>query len=89
MKDWEKEFVKEQKVKHELADKIWNIPFVVANLNKLTKKELSMLVSEMLNKIGCDYETSWFEMDAKDILFDQKCWLIEALDKDFFKKEKK
>lgn len=89
MEEWEKEYIKEEKIKHKIAKKIWDIPFFVSNAEQLTKKELLILLDAILYKIGCDYEPSWFEMDIKDILFDQKCWLIEALDKDFFNREKK
>lgn len=86
--DWEIEFEKEQEEKHKLATKIWDIPFAVANLHKLTKKELLMLIQEMLERIRVDYKQDWFEYDIKDIMFEQKCWIIEALDPNFFTKEK-
>lgn len=88
MEKWEEEYELEEQAKHKLAEKIWDIPFAVSNLEQLTKKELLMLIPEMLNKIGLEYEPSWIEMDIKDFLLEQKCWLIEALDKDFFKKGK-
>ena len=84
MEKWEIEFEEMQKEKHSLAEKIWDIPFAVNNLNKLNKKELLVLIDCMLNRIACDYKDDWFEMDWKDILFDQKCWLIEAVDNKFF-----
>lgn len=87
MEKWEIEFEQEQKARHDLAQKILDIPFASANLHKLTKKELLMLIEGMLEKIGIDYKDEWFEMDIKDILFDQKCWLIEALDPHFFDKK--
>lgn len=71
-------------VQHDLAQKIWDIPFASTNLHKLKKKELLILIDEMLYKIATDYEGDWFEEDVKDVLFNQKCWLIEALDPHFF-----
>lgn len=71
-----------------LAQKLWDIPFVRQNLQKLTKKELLLLLEVVLTRIS--YENSeWWELDIKDILFEQKCWLIECLDSDFFKQNKK
>lgn len=87
MEKWEIEFEREQKAKHDLAQKIWDIPFASANLRELTKKELLMLIEGMLNKIGIDYKDEWFEDDIKDVLFDHKCWLIEALDPHFFDRD--
>ena len=86
MEKWEIEFEENEKSKHLLAEKIWDIPFAVNNLNKLTKKELLVLIDCMLDRIACDYEDDWFEMDWKDILFDQKCWLIESIESKFFSK---
>ena len=87
MEKWEIEFEEMKKEKHSLAKKIWDIPFAVNNLNKLTKKELLVLIDCMLDRIACDYKDDWFEMDWKVILFDQKCWLIESIDSKFFSKK--
>ena len=87
MEKWEIEFEENEKSKHLLAKKIWGIPLAVNNLNKLTKKELLNLIDSMLDRIACDYMHHWFEMDWKDILFDQKCWLIESIDSEFFSKK--
>lgn len=87
MENWEIEFEQREKAKHDLAKKIWDIPFATANLHKLTKNELLILIEGMLERIGIDYKKDWFEIDIKDIMFDQKCWLIEALDPHFFDKE--
>lgn len=77
----------EEKEKQEIAKKLWNTPFVSTNLQLLKKSELLILVREILNRIGWEYETQWHELDIKDILFEEKCWLIETLDPDFFKKD--
>lgn len=66
-----------------LARKIWDIPFASSNLHKLTKKELLMLIEEVLIRISFE-NPAWHELDIKDILFEQKCWLVECLDNDFF-----
>lgn len=54
---------------------------------KLTKRELLMLIEEVLIRISFE-NLGWNELDIKDILFKQKCWLIECLDNGFFKTEK-
>lgn len=77
----------EEKEKQEIAKKLWNTPFASTNLHLLKKSELLILVREILNRIGWEYETQWRELDIKDILFEEKCWLIEMLDPDFFKKD--
>ena len=69
-----------------LANKIWEIPFVSANLDKLTKKELITLIESIVTTVS-DKKEEWNELDMEDLLFEQKCWLIECLDKDFFKQE--
>lgn len=66
-----------------LAQKIWEIPFASQNLQKLTKKELLLLFEEALTRISFEKE-EWWELDLKDLLFEQKCWLIECLDSEFF-----
>lgn len=70
-----------------LAQKIWEIPFASQNLQKLTKKELLLLFEEVLTQISFEKE-EWRELDIKDILFEEKCWLIECLDSDFFNRMK-
>lgn len=75
----------EEKEKKAIAKKIWDIPFASSNLDKLTKQELVILTHSMLDRVTNNEE--WFELDLKD-LFEQKCWLIECLDNNFFKREK-
>lgn len=67
-----------------LARKIWAIPFASQNLEKLSKKELLILIEAMLIEISFKNE-DFHELDIKDILFEEKCWLIDCLDSDFFK----
>ena len=69
-----------------LAKKIWEIPFASSNLDILTKKELVILIESVIIKIS-DEKEEWRELYLKDLLFVRKCWLIECLDEDFFKKE--
>lgn len=73
-------------VEKKLARKIWNIPFVRQNLHKLTKKELILLLEVVLTRISYENSEYW-ERDIKDILFEQKCWLIECLDNKFFERK--
>lgn len=68
--------------KKELARKIWDMPFASSNLHKLTKVELLTLIDAIL--IDISYKDGWNELDIKDLLFEQKCWLIELLDSRFF-----
>ena len=75
-------------VEKKLAQKIWDIPFAAANLEKLTKKELLMLIEEIITDYSYKNE-EWHELDIKDILWEEKIWLIEMLDPQFFEKEKK
>ena len=66
---------------------MWEIPFVSANLDLLTKKELVTLIESVIIKIS-DEKEEWWELDIKDLMFERKCYLIECLDNDFFKREK-
>lgn len=68
-----------------IAKKIWEIPFASQNLQKLTKKELLLLFEEVLTRISFEKE-EWQGLDIKDLLFEQKCWLITTLDPEFFEK---
>lgn len=77
----------EEETNRKLAQKIWEIPFASQNLQKLTKKELLLLFEEALTRISFEKE-EWNKLDLKDLLFEQKCWLIECLDNNFFKREK-
>lgn len=79
----EKEIDIDYEENQRLAQKIWEIPFASQNLQKLTKKELLLLFEEVLTRISFEKE-EWYELDIKDILFEEKCWLIECLDSDFF-----
>lgn len=88
MKDYEIEYEKEQQKKRELAQKIWNNPFL-SGLEKFTKKDLMLLIDSIRLRIAWEYEDSWTELDIKDVFFESKCWLIETLDEEFFNKEKK
>lgn len=68
-----------------IAKKIWDTPFASSNLQVLNKSQLLILIREILNRVGWEYESIWHELDIKDLLFEEKCWLIETLDPDFFK----
>lgn len=67
-----------------IAQKIWDTPFASSNLHVLKKSQLVTLVREILNRIGWEYETQWPNSDIKVRLFDEKCWLIETLNPNFF-----
>ena len=71
-----------------IAKKIWETPFASSNLQVLKKSQLLILIRDILNRIGWEYEELWTKLDIKDLLFEEKCWLIECLDSDFFKREK-
>ena len=86
MQDWEIEYEKEQQIKNKLAEKIWDNPFH-SGLSKFTKKELLLLINEIENRIGWEYEENWHELDIKDLVFEEKCWLIETLNPNFFKEK--
>lgn len=75
----------EEKEEIAIAKKIWEIPFASQNLQKLTKKELLLLFEEVLTRISFEKE-EWQGLDIKDLLFEQKCWLITTLDPEFFEK---
>lgn len=83
----EKETVINDKERQRLAQKIWGIPFASQNLQELTKKELLLLFEEVITRISNE-KSEWYELDIKDLLFEQKCWLIECLDSDFFNRMK-
>lgn len=83
----EKETVINDKERQRLAQKIWEIPFASQNLQELTKKELLLLFEEVTTRISNE-KSEWYELDIKDLLFEQKCWLIECLDSDFFNRMK-
>lgn len=80
----EKETVINDKERQRLAQKIWKIPFASQNLQELTKKELLLLFEEVITRISNE-KSEWDELDFMDLLFEQKYWLIECLDSDFFK----
>lgn len=71
----------------DIAKKIWSIPFASRNLHKLKKSELLILVQAILNRIDWEYEEQWTNLDIKDLLFEEKCWLIETLYPNFFKRK--
>lgn len=76
----------EEKEKKEIANKIWDTPFASRNLQVLKKSQLAILIDSILDRIS--YENpEWDELDVKDILFEEKCWLIETLDPDFFERK--
>ena len=74
----------EEKEKKAIAQKIWNTPFASTNLQVLKKSQLLTLIREILNRIGWEYEAQWHKLDIKDVLFEEKCWLITTLAPDFF-----
>lgn len=77
----------EEKEKKEIANKIWDTPFASVNLQVLKKSQLVILIESILFRIF--YENpEYYELDIKDILFEEKCWLIETLDPDFFERSK-
>lgn len=69
-----------------LAQKIWDMPFACSNLHKLTKKELLILIEAILFDVSYKNE-EWRDLDIKDILFEEKCWIIKCLDENFFQKK--
>lgn len=79
----EKENLSEEQ---KLANKIYEIPFVSCNLDMLSKKELITLIESIIATVS-DKKEEWNGLYLKDLLYAQKCWLIECLDRDFFKKE--
>lgn len=78
-----KDIEKEEKA---IAKKLWDTPFASCNLQVLKKSQLLILIEKILNRIAFEYCQKWCEMDIKDVLFDQKCWLIEAVRPEFFGK---
>ena len=73
----------EEETNRKLAQKIWDIPFASSNLDKLTKQELLILIYGVLERVSDD-KKEWYELDLKDLLFEEKCWLITTLDPEFF-----
>ena len=73
----------EEKEKKAIAKKIWDIPFAASDLQVLKKFELIILIESILNRIAWE-NIEWCELDIKDILFEEKCWLITTLDPEFF-----
>ncbi len=67
-----------------IAKKIWETPFAASNLQVLTKTQLLTLVDSILDRIAWEYEVQWTDLDIKDLLFEEKCWLITTLDSEFF-----
>lgn len=89
----EKEFDYEEyeKDKKKIAQTIWDNAFFFG-LNKLTKKELILLVESMVEDLDfyVNLHEDWEdERDFKDLFFDQKCLMIKCLDPDFFKRGEK
>ena len=75
------EVTKTELLKKEIAQKIWDAPFLDW-LDMLTKKELKVVVETMYFS---GFSPDVFdEMDWKDTLFEHKCCLIELLDRQFF-----
>lgn len=74
----------DETIKNNMAKRIWNKPFFEA-VGKFRKKELLILLDSILTRIS--YENNkWHELDIKDTLFEEKCWLIETLNPNFFGK---
>ena len=73
--------------KKAIAQKIWDTPFASGNLQVLKKSQLLILVREILNRIGWEYDVQWTKLDIKHLMFSEKCWLITTLDPDFFEKK--
>lgn len=78
-------FEEKEKLKPEIIKKIDNNVFLTG-LFKLTKKEMYVLIVEILFRIDFEYEN--FERDFKDNVYDKKCWLIDTLDPEYFSKQK-
>ena len=76
----------EEKEKNAIAEKIWNTLDASSNLQILKKSQLLILIREILNRIGWEYECRWHDLDIKALLFEEKCWLIETIDPKFFEK---
>ncbi len=76
----------EEKEKIAIAKKIWETPFASSNLQVLKKSQLLILIRDILNRIGWEYQEQWTKLDIKDLLFEEKCWLITTLDPEFFEK---
>lgn len=75
-----------EKFKKKIAKTIWDNPFF-SGINKLKKEELKAIVESLINKWSWEND-SLHELDIKDLLFEEKCYLIESLDEEFFKNEK-
>ena len=82
MENWEIEYQKKQELKNKLAKKIWDNPFH-SGLQKFTKKELLILIDEILDRKFYE-DPDEYDWDIKDIIWDQKCWMIETLNPKFF-----
>ena len=82
----DKYFERQLKYEKQLALKIWDTPFAVSCLKDFSKKELVTMLNSLLDFYS---DEKLFECDAKDILFSQKCDLIESLDPEFFKRDDK
>ncbi len=72
--------------KKRLAELIAKAPFH-GGLSKFSKKDYLTLIFAIEDKIA--FEKGWYEYDAKDFVFECKCFLIESLDPDYFSREGK
>lgn len=79
---------KEERKEIKIADKIWNTPFASRNLQILKKSQLITLIEDILDRIIWE-KPEYQERDIKDILFEEKCWLIETLVPSYFGKKEK
>lgn len=84
MEKWEIEYQQKLETKNKLAKRIWDTPFL-GGLKKFTKKELLLLIDKILDNRFFTTEEQ-YDWDIKDINWDQKCWLIEILNPNFFEK---
>lgn len=84
----EKEFDYEKYVARnkKCAQIIWDNAFG-NGLFKLRKTALIVLIEELAQKLQ-DIDDPERQLDWKDTAFDKKCIIIEALDENFFDKEK-
>ena len=89
MKKYEDLTCEEEEVQKKLiADTIWKNPFL-SGIIELNKTQLCVLTNALIEELDfyVNLHGDWNvdERDFKDILFDQKCLMIETLDPDFFK----
>lgn len=81
-------FEEEEVQKKIIADILWKNPFL-SGITELNKTQLCVLTDALIEKLDfyVNLNGDWNvdERDFKDILFDQKCLMIETLDPDFFK----